>query len=70
VVVVTKRSFKFIIDDQNLLLATVQACVEDFRTAFPNFPVKYPKLVQMLENPFENMKQRVNSCIEAGGRTL
>jgi hypothetical protein len=45
----------------------IQACVEDFRTAFPNFPVKYPKLVQMLENPFENMKQRVNSCIEAGG---
>jgi hypothetical protein len=36
----------------------IQTCVEDFRTAFPNFPVKYPKLVQMLENPFENMKRR------------
>jgi hypothetical protein len=45
----------------------IQACVEDFRNAFPNFPIEYAKLVHMLENAFENMKRRVNSCIEAGG---
>jgi hypothetical protein len=48
----------------------IQACVEDFQNAFPNFPVEDAKFVHMLENVFENTKRTVDSCIEVGGEHL